>query len=77
MARPSISHRDLRNAPGKVFERLASGEALTLVSVGTGKAVLIPVEDGDVEVAVAARACTALSSAARSPACRTVHCRAG
>jgi antitoxin (DNA-binding transcriptional repressor) of toxin-antitoxin stability system len=52
MPGPSITYRDLRNTPGRVFERLATGEALTLVADGTGKAVLIPVEDGDVDTAL-------------------------
>lgn len=42
-----VTYRDLRNTPGKVFERLASGEALELVADGDTKAVLIPVEEGD------------------------------
>lgn len=50
-ARP-ITYRDLRNTPGRVFERLAAGEPLSLVSEGTGKALLVPVEDGDVETAL-------------------------
>lgn len=52
MPGPSITYRDLRNTPGRVFERLASGEALTLVADGTGKALLIPIEDGDVDTAI-------------------------
>ena len=47
MANP-ITYRDLRNTPAKVFERLATGEPLALVSDGTTKALLIPVDDGDV-----------------------------
>lgn len=47
-----ITYRDLRNTPGRVFERLAAGEPLSLVSEGTGKALLVPVEDGDVETAL-------------------------
>lgn len=54
MARKSITYRDLRNTPGMVFERLNSGEPLSLVSEGEAKAVLIPVEDGDVETALEA-----------------------
>jgi len=42
-----ITYRDLRNTPAKVFERLAKGEPLELLSDGTTKAVLIPVEDDD------------------------------
>ena len=43
-----VTYRDLRNTPGKVFERLAAGEPLELVADGTTKALLIPVDDGDV-----------------------------
>ena len=42
-----VTYRDLRNTPGRVFERLAAGEALPLVADGMARAVLIPVEDGD------------------------------
>ncbi len=42
-----VTYRELRNTPGKVFERLASGEPLELVADGDTKAVLIPVDDGD------------------------------
>ncbi|MDZ4675366.1 MAG: hypothetical protein SGI84_12990 [Gemmatimonadota bacterium] len=48
----SITYRDLRNTPGKVFERLADGEPLPLVADGTTRALLIPVEDGDVDSAL-------------------------
>lgn len=43
----SVSYRDLRNTPGKVFERLAGGEPLELVADGSTRALLIPVDDGD------------------------------
>jgi antitoxin (DNA-binding transcriptional repressor) of toxin-antitoxin stability system len=52
VSQPSITYRDLRNTPGRVFERLAAGEALTLVADGTGKALLIPIEDGDTATAL-------------------------
>lgn len=52
MSQPSITYRDLRNTPGRVFERLAAGEALTLVADGTGRALLIPIEDGDTATAI-------------------------
>ena len=42
-----VTYRELRNTPGKVFERLATGEPLELVADGETKAVLIPVEEGD------------------------------
>ena len=47
-----VTYRDLRNTPGRVFERLAAGESLPLVFEGTAKAVLIPVEDGDTATAL-------------------------
>ena len=49
-----VSYRDLRNSPAKVFERLAKGEPLELLSDGTTKAVLIPVEDDDPATALEA-----------------------
>ena len=60
-----VTYRDLRNTPGKVFERLASGEPLELVADGDTKAVLIPVVEGDAASALDAwkrgRALLALS----------------
>lgn len=47
-----VTYRDLRNTPGRVFERLADGEPLPLVADGTTKALLIPVEDGDATTAL-------------------------
>lgn len=47
MPAKSVTYRDLRNTPAKVFERLAGGEPLELVADGSTKAVLIPVDDGD------------------------------
>jgi hypothetical protein len=46
-----VTYRELRNTPGRVWERLASKEVLTLVAEGVPKAILIPVEDGDVRSA--------------------------
>ncbi len=42
-----ISYRELRNTPGRVWERLARDEPLTLVAEGEAKAVVIPLIDGD------------------------------
>ena len=42
-----ISYRELRNTPGRVWERLARDEPLTLVADGEAKAVVIPLMDGD------------------------------
>lgn len=47
-----VTYRDLRNTPGRVFERLADGEPLPLVADGTTKALLIPVTDGDATTAL-------------------------
>jgi antitoxin (DNA-binding transcriptional repressor) of toxin-antitoxin stability system len=70
MTRKSVTYRDLRNTPGMVFERLAAGEPLALMSEGEAKALLIPVEDGDVDTALEAyrrgRALMALSRLQRS-----------
>lgn len=52
MPKRSITYRDLRNTPGQVFERLATGEPLTLVAEGEDKALLIPVEGGDADTAL-------------------------
>lgn len=52
MSGSNVTYRDLRNTPGRVFERLASGEPLTLVADGVSKALLIPIEDGDVNTAL-------------------------
>jgi antitoxin (DNA-binding transcriptional repressor) of toxin-antitoxin stability system len=52
MPKRSGTYRDLRNTPGRVFERLEQGEPLPLVADGTTKALLIPVEDGDVDTAL-------------------------
>jgi hypothetical protein len=46
-----ITYRDLRNTPGRVFERLAGDEPLTLVADGVPRALLIPIPDGDVATA--------------------------
>lgn len=42
-----ITYRDLRNTPGRVWERLANNEPLALIAEGETKAVVIPVLDGD------------------------------
>lgn len=51
MTKP-ITYRDLRNTPGQVFERLAAGEYLPVMSEGEAKGLLIPVEDGDVATVI-------------------------
>lgn len=65
MPKKSVTYRDLRNTPGQVFERLAQGEPLPLVADGQAKALLIPVDDGDLDTALdawrRARALLALS----------------
>lgn len=42
-----VTYRDLRNTPGRVWERLAGNELLTLVADGEAKAVVIPVNEGN------------------------------
>jgi hypothetical protein len=42
-----VTYRELRNTPGRVWERLARNEVLTLVADGSTKALVIPVEDGN------------------------------
>jgi antitoxin (DNA-binding transcriptional repressor) of toxin-antitoxin stability system len=54
VAQKPVTYRDLRNTPGQVFERLATGEPLPLVADGTTKALIVPVEDGDVATALEA-----------------------
>jgi hypothetical protein len=49
-----LTYRELRNTPGRVWERLANDEPLTLVADGEAKAIVIPVQDGDVEGALEA-----------------------
>ncbi len=49
-----VTYRDLRNTPGRVWERLAGREVLTLIAEGEPKAILVPVEGGDVRSALEA-----------------------
>lgn len=49
-----VTYRELRNTPGRVWERLATEGALTLVAEGEAKAIVIPVRDGDVRSAMEA-----------------------
>ncbi|MDE3053505.1 MAG: hypothetical protein KGL38_03265 [Gemmatimonadota bacterium] len=49
-----VTYRELRNTPGRVWERLAHDQPLTLVADGEAKAVVIPVPDGDVATALEA-----------------------
>lgn len=46
-----ITYRELRNTPGRVWERLADNKPLTLVAEGEAKAILVPVTEGDVSLA--------------------------
>jgi hypothetical protein len=54
MADKPVTYRDLRNTPGRVFERLAQGQPLPLVAEGETKAILLPVEGGDAETVLEA-----------------------
>lgn len=49
-----ISYRELRNTPGRVWERLAADEPLTLMADGEARAVVIPVHGGDARAALEA-----------------------
>jgi hypothetical protein len=42
-----LTYRELRNTPGRVWERLADDKPLTLVADGEARALLIPINDGD------------------------------
>ena len=42
-----VTYRELRNAPGQVWERLANDQPLTLFAEGVPKALVIPIVDGD------------------------------
>ncbi|MEX0691355.1 MAG: hypothetical protein WD043_05900 [Gemmatimonadales bacterium] len=46
-----VTYRELRNTPGRVWERLAADQPLTLMAEGEAKAILIPVAGGDVAAA--------------------------
>jgi hypothetical protein len=65
-----VTYRELRNTPGRVWERLAGNEILTLIAEGGAKALLIPVRDGDASAALEAyrrgRAMMALASMRRT-----------
>lgn len=65
-----VTYRELRNTPGRVWERLADNEILTLVADGGVKALLIPVRDGNARDALDAynrgRAMMALASLRRT-----------
>ncbi|MGH7330561.1 MAG: hypothetical protein ACREJX_19605 [Polyangiaceae bacterium] len=65
-----VTYRELRNTPGRVWERLAANEILTLVADGKAKAIVIPVEDGNERDAVEAykrgRAMMAIATMRRS-----------
>jgi len=49
-----VTYRELRNTPGRVWERLAANQPLTLVAEGEAKAVVIPLPDGDAQAALEA-----------------------
>jgi hypothetical protein len=52
MKKRSVTYRDFRNTPGRVSELLADGKPIPLIANGTVKALLVPVEDGDVLAAL-------------------------
>jgi hypothetical protein len=49
-----VTYRELRNTPGRVWERLARDEILTLVADGSAKAIVIPINDGNAHDALEA-----------------------
>ena len=49
-----ITYRELRNTPGRVWERLAEGQPVTLFADGEAKALVIPVRDGNASGAMEA-----------------------
>ena len=49
-----ITYRELRNTPGRVWERLANNELLTLVAEGSARAIVISVNDGNAQGAIEA-----------------------
>jgi len=65
-----VTYRELRNTPGRVWERLADNKVLTLVADGRARAIVIPVDDGDAQSALEAyrrgRAMMAVASMRRS-----------
>ena len=65
-----VTYRELRNTPGRVWERLVRNEVLTLVADGSAKALVIPVEDGNSRDALEAyrrgRAMMAIASIRRA-----------
>jgi hypothetical protein len=65
-----VTYRELRNTPGRVWERLAANQILTLVADGKARAIVIPVDDGNAHNALEAyrrgRAMMAIASMRRS-----------
>jgi hypothetical protein len=49
-----VTYRELRNTPGRVWERLAANQVLTLVADGREQAIVIPLNDGNAEAALEA-----------------------
>jgi serine/threonine-protein kinase RIO1 len=65
-----VTYRELRNTPGRVWERLAANQVLTLVADGRARAIVIPVDDGNEQNVLEAyrrgRAMMAIASMRRS-----------
>jgi hypothetical protein len=65
-----VTYRELRNTPGRVWERLAANQILTLVADGKARAIVIPVDDGNAQSALEAyrrgRAMMAIASIRRA-----------
>lgn len=47
-----VNYRDLRNTPSAVWEALGENEALAIVSNGEPRALMLAIEDGDVDGAM-------------------------
>jgi hypothetical protein len=65
-----VTYRELRNTPGRVWERLAANQILTLVADGREQAIVIPINDGNAQDALEAyrrgRAMMAIASIRRA-----------
>src|SRR5476649_163643 len=65
-----VTYRELRNTPGRVWERLAANQILTLVADGREQGIVITINDGNAQDALEAyrrgRAMMAIASIRRA-----------
>ena len=47
-----LNYRELRNTPSTVWDALDAGDAIAIVSNGEPRALMLPIENGDVEAAM-------------------------